>query len=339
MTAFRGIYYDGKTSRGVRVLIQVGETGLISVEGESVSCAWPLSEVRIGPRIANSTRSLYFPDQSKCETENNTAVDSVLAQFGKQRGQRLVHRLESKFGFVLLALIFLILIGWAGVEYGIPSIARQTAFALPASVNASLGSEGLNALDGSLFSESKLDQADRTRITELFAEMTRELKEGSGYRLVFRHSSAFGANALALPSGIVVLTDDLVALAGEDSEIVSILAHEIGHITHRHALRRLLQDSVTVLIIMTVSGDISGASSLAATLPAVLVDTKYSREFETEADSYAVSYLKKHNVSTKHFANILVKLEKASARKSDRISHYFSTHPATEDRIKKLGIE
>lgn len=75
MTAFRGTYYDGTTTRGVHVFVQVGETGLVSVEGEGVSHAWPLSEVRIGPRIANSIRSLYFPDQSKCETEDGDRGD------------------------------------------------------------------------------------------------------------------------------------------------------------------------------------------------------------------------------------------------------------------------
>ena len=55
------------------------------------------------------------------------------------------------------------------------------------------------------------------------------------YRLELRSGEALGANALALPSGIVIMTDDLVALAKSDDEIGAVMAHELGHVRGRHA--------------------------------------------------------------------------------------------------------
>ncbi len=59
----------------------------------------------------------------------------------------------------------------------------------------------------------------------------------------FRASPIIGANAFALPGGIVIVTDQLMQLAEHDDEILAVLAHEIGHVKHRHVLRGLPQDS------------------------------------------------------------------------------------------------
>lgn len=49
-----------------------------------------------------------------------------------------------------------------------------------------------------------------------------------------------GANAFALPDGTLVVTDELVELAGDnDDEVLAVLAHELGHIHERHGLRLL----------------------------------------------------------------------------------------------------
>ena len=85
-----------------------------------------------------------------------------------------------------------------------------------------------------------------------------------------------GANAFALPNGTIVVTDDLVKLAEHDDELVAVLAHEIGHVVSRHALRRVLQDSGVMLLVAGITGDIVSISSLAAALPTLLIEAKYS---------------------------------------------------------------
>jgi predicted Zn-dependent protease len=115
--------------------------------------------------------------------------------------------------------------------------------------------------------------------------------------------------------------------------LVAVLAHEIGHVTHRHALRRLLQDSATVLLIAAITGDATSITSLSATVPTLLIETKYSRDFEREADRFALGYLKENNINPRHFSDILLRLEQSRPGESD-IPDFLSSHPGTKERIK-----
>jgi predicted Zn-dependent protease len=87
-----------------------------------------------------------------------------------------------------------------------------------------------------------------------------------------------------------------------------------------------------VLIIAAVTGDVTSITSLAATIPTVLVEAKYSRNFEREADEYALQHLRAHDIAPHYFADILLRMENTRPSRGD-IPDYLSTHPATEERI------
>ncbi|MFQ5936944.1 MAG: M48 family metallopeptidase, partial [Acidiferrobacterales bacterium] len=236
-------------------------------------------------------------------------------------------------GYVLVALVLTVVTVWGLIQYGVPALAKHVAHALPSSVDAALGQESLEIMDQTLFSPSQLSEQRQRELRTAFAKMTQNVLDGHDWQFELRSSKPVGPNAFALPSGIVVLTDELVLLAKEDQEIVAVLAHEMGHVVHRHALRRLLQDSVVVLLIAAVTGDVTAITSLAATIPVVLVEAKYSRDFEREADHFALQYLRQHDIAPKHFAAILLRMEKESPD-GDAMHDYLSTHPATRERVK-----
>src|SRR5438094_7952747 len=106
--------------------------------------------------------------------------------------------------------------------------------------------------------------------------MARAAGETTPYSLEFRQSF-IGANAFALPSGIIVVTDDLVRLSRSDDEVLGVLAHELGHVKHRHTMRRLLEGSATALIIAGGTGDLASTTSPAAAAPAARLQTTYPR--------------------------------------------------------------
>ena len=145
-----------------------------------------------------------------------------------------------------------------------------------------------------------------------------------------------GANALALPSGIIIFTDDIVELAKSDDALIGVLAHEVGHIEQHHSIRHVLQDSVVALLLVTITGDISSISSIGAALPTLMVQLKFSREFEAEADDFAIRYLIKSNISTEPLLELLKSLDAEYGEEDSTVSNYFSSHPATIERIKKL---
>lgn len=164
--------------------------------------------------------------------------------------------------------------------------------------------------------------------------MTTVLATQQNYRLDFRSSRKLGANALAFPGGIIVITDDLVHLADDDQQLTAVLAHEIGHVVHQHNLRTVFQNSITALLMITLFGDISSITSLSATLPTILVQSRYSRQFETEADRYALDYLESADIPAEQFALILQRLGEQKGGGSE--FDYLSSHPAIDKRIAMI---
>jgi predicted Zn-dependent protease len=172
------------------------------------------------------------------------------------------------------------------------------------------------------------------RVGKLFADIQDGDEQYQSYRLEFR-ASEIGANAFAVPGGIVVITDDMVDIAQSDDEISAVLAHEVGHLIGRHSLRILLQDSASALIIAGLTGDLTSVTALSATVPTVLMQTKHSRDFEREADEFAFDYLESSGIRTDVLRELLLRLEDTSPGDGNSFPGWLSTHPQSKDRVKK----
>ncbi len=334
--SFKAAYFGPGSARRRCVELTADDAGNLWVEGDGVRYQCSLSQVRVSARIGSTPRFLTLPDGAKCETSDNEAVDALLARHRRHGVHRLVHRLESGLPYVALTLVATVVIVWASVTYGVPMLAREVAQAVPRALDERLGREGLATLDRVLFEPTRLAPERQRWVRALFARTARHLPAESRGRLEIRSSPRVGANALALPSGIVVVTDDLVRLAQHDAELVAVFAHEIGHIHHRHALRSLLQNSATVLVIAAVTGDFASMTSLSAALPAWLIESSYSRSFELEADAYAREVLREQGIPVSRFADILRRLERLRPRGDNPVVDYLSSHPATDERIERL---
>lgn len=349
MNGSPGILYNGKSSAQREVVLRL-EGERLRVSGAGIDLACPVGELRITPQLGSIRRSLRLPNGVLCETGDERLVEALLRLQGRGLFGRLLHRWESSLRLALLALGLLVLLVWGMLKYGIPYLARQVAFAVPQATETTLGRETLSTLDRLFLSPSKLPEARRQEIQERFRQMTATLQGCSGCRLELRASEQLGANAFALPSGIIVVTDGLVELARRDEELVGVLAHEFGHVTHRHSMRHVLQNSATGLIIAAISGDILSASSLAAGLPTALINAKFSRDFELEADDAALAYLEQRGINPRWFAEMLARLQAEHDRKAQaatgaapqhgrKLSDFLSTHPVTRERIERLMRE
>lgn len=342
MNGIAGGYYDGRVStrRTVRLSLE-GNT--LCMRGDGLDVCYPLAKVRVTAGVGSIQRRIRLPDGGVCEVADTEFAAKLERLQGRGSVAGLIHRWEKNLPLAMTALGITVALVALFMRFGMPALARHVAFALPRSVESSLGRESLATLDHLVFSPSKLTVKRRTELTALFRNMTAVLPATAGCRLEFRASESLGANALALPAGIVIITDGLVKLAANDDEIAGVLAHELGHVQGRHALRHVLQNSATGLIMATLTGDILSVTSLSATLPTALVDASFSRAFEREADGAAIAYMKRANIPLRHYADILARLQAqldtrrgTNSSSNSKVRNYLSTHPETGERIRRI---
>lgn len=327
MSPIRADYYDGKTSTGHAVSLLIG-AGKLKLIGEQVNEVYELRRVRRSLRIADTPRWLYLPGGGACVTQDNDAVDRITRT---RRYDRVLQAWESRPLLAAFAVTLVALGTWLLIDRALPVAADEIARRIPREAERVLGESTLQGMDRFLLKPSKLDAARQQALRAKFAALAERAGERTPYRLEFRES-AIGANAFALPSGIIVMLDGLVKLARRDDEILAVLAHELGHVHHRHTMRRLLESSATALVIAGLTGDIASTTSLAAAAPTLLIQTKYSRDDEREADAYAIDLLQKGELNPRYLATMLGRLEGRSRRYRPGLPDFLSTHPAPEER-------
>jgi Zn-dependent protease with chaperone function len=324
-----GRYFDGQSATSTPATLEFSADGRLHVHGAAEPVSAPLREVDISDRIANITRRMSFPGGAVFETRDNDAVDQACEAAGLNPRAGLVHWLESRWPVSVAALIAVGLITVGFLRWGVPAVASWAAEVIPAETDAAIGNGTLEVLDRLAFYESGLPEERQAQLRARFATMTAKLDDGHQYELVLRTGGALGANAFALPSGIVVMTDELVALADTDDQLVAVLAHEIGHVRGRHALRHLLQAAGVSAMAMALLGDVSQISGVLTAAPALL-HAKHSREFESEADAFAKQWLRDNGIAESNFDAILCRMSEGAEQSS---FNFFASHPPTSERV------
>jgi predicted Zn-dependent protease len=339
VTEFDAVYFDGVSS--ARTLVRASTDGsTLHVSGAGVEFEVALANVTVDAPIGDIPRTLQLPDGAQLRTGDRAAVDSLFPR--ANLFQAWVRQFERHWGMAAASVVIIACAAWWFAVYGIPLAANAAAHAIPHDVEAKLGEQTLVALDNSFCSASKLGEARKASIVGLFGKLT--VGDAARYRLEFRACPRIGPNAYALPGGIIVVIDELVELADNDREVAAVLAHEIGHVRNHHAMRLALQSAGVAALVSVLAGDAVSITGIAVALPTLLLQNGYSREFETEADSFAFARLKAAGLSPTDFADIMTRLEEhekkragaaAADDKGPRALDYLSTHPDTAKRIER----
>lgn len=345
--SFPADFFDGVSARTQQVLVKVVGDSL-SFDANGGTLNYRLGDIDIQAKLGKSKRLIDLPDGGRLEAveigELEVAMPSKTSAFW-----RAVHYLENHLGWVIVSLVATVFAGWVFLQYGVPALAKYVADATPPSMEAKLGEQIIWGLDTKYgyFSPSKIDQSRQSSVKATLDHLCLANQNCPSYRLEFRASEVIGANAFALPGGIVVITDGLIKLAKNDTEVVAVLAHELGHVKKRHAFRQSLQGALAGLILAAATGDVS---SMASGLPGTLMQMHYTRELETEADDFALKAMIKACLTPKAFADILLRLsnqtvggegkdkkgdkKKTRGNAGDPVSDLLSSHPDTLLRIK-----
>lgn len=360
---FQADYYDGFSARHKPVTVRVVEHAkniTFEVDGKTLSFSFVDCDVQA--KLGAAKRLIDLADGSRLEAADISELEAAMPS-KKSAFWSALHYLENHLGWVMVSLVLTVLAGWLFLQLGVPKLAEYVAKATPPSMEAKLGEQVLNGLDHQLgyFSPSKTAPARKASVESSLKSLCQSIKNCPQYRLEFRSGGMIGANAFALPGGIMVVTDELIKLAKSDDEIVAVLAHELGHVRQRHAFRQSLQGVLAGLILASITGDVS---TVASGLPAVLMQMQYSREHELEADNFALNALQSACLPPRAFADILLRLqtqssadktegnqlpqsknqqsEKPSTKRPESkssanqnvVSEMLSSHPDTQLRIK-----
>ncbi len=333
-----GNIYDSVVSGKKGGTLTVHETGEVILCGEDGSRSVCSSgDLRIEPRLGNTPRRIVFPENIVFETEDNDSVDSLYILTGGGRFSSFIHIMESRWRYFAAALAVIVISVFCTMKFAVPVMAKTVAFAIPPKYLKAISVKVETSLDSGFLEKSGLKKSKISRVQNNFRFVTDTVKKSGNFdfRLIVRKGGIVGANAFALPDGAVVITDELIGLSGNEKEIIAVLAHETGHVINRHGLRMLLQDSVVSLLVMFVTGDVLSYASVAAAFPALLINRGYSRDFEREADMYALNFLKMKGIDQVNFSNILSRLQKEHGASGGGNS-LLSTHPSTKERIKNF---
>jgi Zn-dependent protease with chaperone function len=327
VTPVAAVYFDGKNSLKHEVSLLIGG-GKVKLVGRDVQLEFSARKVRVAPRLGNTPRWLYLPGGGACVVADNDAVD----RFTRERPfTRVLNRLEARPAYAVAAIVLVAGLLWLLIDRGLPPVVEYIAERIPRGAETALGEKTLEALSEEWFRPSTLPRARQDALRAEFNDLVKSAGDTGPLRLEFRASPVIGPNAFALPSGIIVVTDELVKLARNDQQVLAVLAHEIGHVHYRHTMRRLLQSSATALIIAAVTGDIASTTSLAASAPALLLQARYSRDYEREADAFAIALLQRTGIGAQNFAAILQRLEGRHHR-SGFVPTFLASHPPTAER-------
>jgi hypothetical protein len=331
---FDAVYFDGITSRRRPVSVEA-DAGMLRVAGEDVALEVPLAQVRVSAPVAGARHLLDLPGGGQLQAPAETPIEPLFPH----RGRRALRGAEARWGPSLAAVAFIALVVAFAVKIAIPRGAELVAARFPEAAARRMGEETLRVLDAVYCQESGLDAARQQALRDgPMKRLVHGLPRWGEYNLELRSCKNIGANALALPDATLVLTDDLVALARDDNEIAAVLAHEIGHVVHRHPLRLALQAAGVALLAAGIMSDAMAISGLAVALPAALLESGYSRAFEDEADAYALQRLREVGIPRAHMGDILERLEEEHSRRMSEQGEafdYLSSHPSTRARVER----
>jgi len=330
----RATYFDGRTAHAHSVTLEI-DFGSLLVSGEGFSRRDPIGAVNVSDVLGSTRRVLQFVDGASCEVEDNEALAAMLA--GHVVAPSRVSGWERSWRPAVAALIVVMIAGVLGYRYGLPLFAEPAANALPESTLNAVSFEMQRALDNSIFSKSKLPGTRQAPLLSRFDDLV--LPDHRRLTLQFRDAESLGANAMALPSGAIYMTDQLVALTTDDRVLMAVIAHEAGHVKRRHGLRQMIQGATVGALITWYFGDFS---ALGAAAPASLLQAKYSRDLEREADAYAVQVLKMNHLPASLLADALELIQKShgpEGKDDAGALAYLSTHPATSERLAWLRAQ
>ena len=345
-----GFYLDGITSKRVPARLEIlsrHQQRLAITDqanNDQLFCV-KLVQLEISSRLGGAPRTFAFESGAQFVTNDNDGVDQLLKVLKPGIAPSILHTLEKNFILIVFSIITTIMVVGSVTVYGIPKAAKYIAFNMPNFVVKQFEMD-MVILDKTMFRPSKLSIERRSDIKRFINPYIQEyISDPNTYlepRLDFR--SGMEANAFALPSGQIIFTDSLVDSVENDNELVAVFFHELGHLKEKHMMRRSLQDGIVAIMVFFTIGNLD-ALEIVSAIPTLLADMSYSRDFEREADLYALQKMTQNGVDLDYFRDVMKRLSEetsdsdkprstgADGLEDLKVPEFLKTHPGWRERL------
>ncbi len=227
-----------------------------------------------------------------------------------------------------------ILATWLG-SLAVSAMVGAIVASVPMSYEEKLGQAELAGLkeSGMLMAETN----DATQLATLAAPLIQVLP-AERRNITFHVVDEAEPNAFALPGGHVVVNTGLLKLVDTPEQLLGVLAHELAHLTKRHAIRREVSSAGPFVIFGLFMRSGSGVGGLMMAGSGLMIFQGFSQEYETEADLTGWDYLVAANINPRGMIEALQKLESAEegVTMHGAVPEAFRSHPALPKRIARL---
>jgi len=225
-------------------------------------------------------------------------------------------------------LMGIVISGCCTTEYNLATKRHETYF-YSTKKEVNLGRKVASQMDEQF---EPADQDMQCRV----AEIGRRLAKVSDRQDIVYHFKVIKdkeVNAVSLPGGFIYISDSLINIADSDDEIAGVLAHEIGHTSAKHAVKRIqAQYFYNLLRILTARACSNPRVSQGADFAFASLVVSYSKEDEIQADQLSVKYTRKAGFDPYALLIMLDKMQQIDRRRERRKFSYFKTHPPVATR-------
>lgn len=332
-----GKYYFSNSPKFVEVSIELSksEIKIISLDGK-VIFETSKDLVKDSYSILGASSKLDFYNGSSFIPD-----DPSIRWNWNTNSSRFAEKLSKNFKFIISIFVVIPLFIWLITFQAMPRLSYNIAKEVSDESKALISENLISYLMKEDLQESDVDLNEKKSLEKYFYTSLEKLNISQDkYELLFYKSATFGANALALPDGKIILTDQLYSrLIDKPDAVLAILLHEVGHVEENHGLRQIIQSLGVGLIFILITGDVQGLSETLVSSSFILIQQSFSRTMETEADAFSINSLKRLGISTDEFITAMEAI--IDSNESDNWEEkiyfkYLSSHPGLKDRIEMI---
>jgi Zn-dependent protease with chaperone function len=285
------------------------------------------TELRVGASSKPYGARLIFTGADSASAR--AMLPALAVKHGLERGKQL-----RIMGVATAALVSVIV----AYIFGVPLLASRIVTLVPTEWEQQLGNAAVTQIEAALKSDAGFEVCDPnpdSLANRAIARFAAAAVEGTGTPFVpdIKVVRTSIPNAFALPGGHSFYFSALLKETQSADEFAGVMAHELGHVVHRHGMEQLISTSATGLLIGFILGDMTGIS-VAGAVGAALIDSRFSRESERQADRFAADVAKRMSFQPAALAHLLKRV--AADDDMTRALALLSTHPLTDERQAAL---